>query len=73
MLMLDYANFLNYIYVWIYENAAKESTFYYLYFTLISILFKAACKPCKRAKKGKGRQWKEDERMEEEKKGWLSF
>ena len=38
------------IYVWIYENGVKEFASYHPYFTLISLLLKAASKPCKRAK-----------------------
>ena len=35
---------------------------------------KAASKPCKKGKKiEKGRQWKGDKRVKEEKKDWLSF
>ena len=38
------------VYVWIYENSAKEFDPFYPYFTLISLLLLAASKPCKRAK-----------------------
>ena len=38
------------IYVWIYENGAKEFDPIYPYFTLILLLLQAASKPCKRAK-----------------------
>ena len=38
-----------YIYVWIYENGAKELYPYNPYFTWISLNSKAASQPCKRA------------------------
>ena len=40
---------------------------------LISLLLKATFKPRKRRKIEKGRQWKEDKRVEKETKDWISF
>ena len=36
-------------------------------------LYDTRSKPCKRAKIEKGRQWKEDKRVKEEKREWVSF
>ena len=61
------------MYVWIYENGAEEFESYHPYFTLISLLLKAAFKPCKGQKIKRGQQWKEDQRVEKEKNDWPSF
>ena len=60
-------------YVWIYENGAKELDPKHPQFSLISLNLKAFFKPSKRVKIEKGGQWKEDKRVEEGKKDWLSF
>ena len=44
------------MYVWIYENGAEEFESYHPYFTLISLLLKAAFKPCKGQKIKRGQQ-----------------
>ena len=54
--------------VWIYGNGTEEFGSYHPYFTLISLLLKAAFKPCKRRKIEKGRQWKEEKRAEKAQK-----
>ena len=59
------------LYVWTYENGAKELYPYNTYFTLISLNSKAASKPWKRAKIVTGRPLKEDKRVKKEKKTFL--
>ena len=50
------------------NNGAEEFDSYHPYLTLISLLLNAAFKPWKRRKIEKGRQWKEDKRVEKEKR-----
>ena len=46
------------IYVWIYENGAKELDPKHPYFTLISLNFQAFFKPSKRTKNREGKAMK---------------
>ena len=67
--LTPFSKIQTYIYVWIFENGVKElDPKPWFQWT-----FRPSLGPVSRQKVEKGRQWKEDKRVQKEKKDWLSF